>query len=78
MRRRAAFGHRPIRPFLQLRTFSGTIWSKDANGSSHSSSAREEPGTVPDYREQTDSEIQSEIRGITKCRKSHADTKTPT
>lgn len=42
------------------------IWRKDANGSSYGSSAREEPGTVPDCREQTDSEIQSEIRGITK------------
>ena len=40
-------------------------------------SAREEAGTVPDCREQTSSEIQSEIRGITKCRKSHGDTKTP-
>ena len=44
-------------PFLQLRTFSGTIWSKDANGSSHGSSAREEPGAVPDCREQMFSEI---------------------
>ena len=70
--------HRPIRPFLQLRTFSETIWSKDANGSSYDSSEREDPGTVPDYREQTDSKIQSEIRGITKCRKSHADAKIPT
>lgn len=65
-------------PFLQLRTFSGTIWSKDANGSLHGRSAREEPGTVPDYQEQTFSEIQSEICGITKCRKSHVDTQTPT
>ena len=54
------------------------IWSKDTNGSSYGSSECEEPGTVPDCREQTDSEIQSEIRGITKCRKSHADTKTAT
>ena len=53
------------------------VWSKDANGSSYGNSEREDPGIVPDCREQTDSEIQSEIRGITKCRKSHADTKTP-
>ena len=78
MRRRAAFGYRPIRPFLQLRTFSGTIWSKDANGIRIAALNGEDPGTVPDCRKQTDSEIQSEIRGITKCRKSHADTKTPT
>ena len=38
--RQAAFGHRVIRPFLQLRTFSETIWSKDANGSSYGSSDR--------------------------------------
>ena len=36
-------------PFLQLRTFSGTIWSKDANGSSCGSSEREDSRTVPYY-----------------------------
>lgn len=52
--------------------------SKDAHGSSCGSSQCEALGAVPDRREQTFSDMQSEIRGIAKGRKSHVDTQTPT